>query len=119
MAAGHIFQNNRPTYFFQDGRQTYVTISTSVKTIRPLSLPVPIPAQRARKPSQMQQKNQQLPPASPCGPHRRPPWRRPRSSSSRSRTLAEYKQVFCAAVIRLFLPNFAAIRWDLPLFLDI
>ena len=21
--------------------------------------------------------NQQLPPASPCGPHRRPPWRRP------------------------------------------
>ena len=47
-------------------------ISTSVKTIRPLSLPVPIPAQRARKPSQMQQKTNSShlpPPAGPTGVH--------------------------------------------------
>ena len=46
--------------------------STSVKTIRPLSLPVPIPAQRARKPSQMQQKTNSShlpPPAGPTGVH--------------------------------------------------
>ena len=42
------------------------------KTIRPLSLPVPIPAQRARKPSQMQQKTNSShlpPPAGPTGVH--------------------------------------------------
>ena len=49
-----------------------ISQSTSVKTIRPLSLPVPIPAQRARKPSQMQQKTNSShlpPPAGPTGVH--------------------------------------------------
>ena len=45
------------------------SIIYEVKTIRPLSLPVPIPAQRARKPSQMQQK----PTAPTCLPLRAPP----------------------------------------------
>ena len=29
MAAGHIFQNNWPAYFFKMARQTYVTIFTA------------------------------------------------------------------------------------------
>ena len=48
------------------------SIIYEVKTIRPLSLPVPIPAQRARKPSQMQQKTNSShlpPPAGPTGVH--------------------------------------------------
>ena len=97
----------------------YVEKSTSVKTIRPLSLPVPIPAQRARKPSQMQQKTNSShlpPPAGPTGVH---PDAVPLILFSLAYASRVPNKFFCAAVIRLFLPNFAAIRWDLSFFLDI
>ena len=75
---GHAFKSRhkfywvRPLVFCRMYFRKLTSVSTSVKTIRPLSLPVPIPAQRARKPSQMQQKTNSShlpPPAGPTGVH--------------------------------------------------
>ena len=95
-----------------------ISESTSVKTIRPLSLPVPIPAQRARKPSQMQQKTNSShlpPPAGPTGVH-------PDAVPLILFSLAYASRVqtsFLCCCNPTVLPNFAAIRWDLSFFLDI
>ena len=51
--------------------------STSVKTIRPAFLTCANPRATRAQTEPNATENQQLPPASPCGPHRRPPWRRP------------------------------------------